>query len=84
MTTITGQPEIIGFLNGKPVARLDLRVSTADDLPKAGDEVEGYIVAAPTNAQIIQLGKIGTLDEDGKWYTFGTGDEIVATGGGSE
>lgn len=81
MITITGQPAIVGFLNGKPVARLDLQVSTAAELPAAGNEVEGYIVAAPSNAQIIQLGKLATLDGNGNWYAFGTGD-IVGGGGG--
>ena len=80
MLTIKGRPEIIGFLQGKPVARLDLQASTAADLPSKGDEVDGYIVAAPSTAQIIQLGKFGTLDDDDKWYAAGTGD-VIETGG---
>lgn len=80
MLTITGKPEIIGFSNGKPVARLDLQASTAADLPSKGDEVDGYIVAAPSTAQIIRLGKFGTLDDDDKWYTAGTG-AVIETGG---
>lgn len=80
MLTIIGKPEIIGFINGKPVARLDMQASTAADLPSKGDEVDGYIVAAPSTAQIIQLGKFGTLDDDDKWYAAGTGT-VIETGG---
>lgn len=83
MKTIIGTPTIIGFMSGKPVARLDMQVSTAEDLPAAGEEVEGYIVAKPSNAQIIQLGKLATLDENDKWYAFGTGEEIQTGGGGA-
>lgn len=81
MVTITGKPTVIGFMGGKPIARLDLQVSTAAELPKAGDEVEGYLVAVPSSAQIIQLGKLATLDENGSWYAFGTGDVIEGGGG---
>lgn len=81
MLTITGKPEIIGFMQGKPVARLDMQASTAAELPSKGDEVGGYIVAAPSTAQIIQLGKFATLDDNDSWYAAGTGD-VIETGAG--
>ena len=83
MLTITGRPELIGFMNGKPIAKLDLQASTAADLPSKGDVVDSYIVAAPSNAQIIQLGKFATLDDDDTWYAAGTGD-VIETGGDEE
>lgn len=56
---------------GKPIAKLDLQVATAADLPEIGDEVEGYIVAAGSTAQIVEADEITfvTLSGDsGKWH----------------
>lgn len=46
--------EVLGFQNGKIVAVLDLQVATAADLPPIGGEVENYIVAAGSAAQIVE------------------------------
>jgi len=56
---------------GKPIAKLDLQVATAADLPEIGDEVDGYIVAAGSTAQIVEADEITfvTLSGDsGKWH----------------
>ncbi len=54
----------------KIVGALDLKVSTIGELPHIGDEVDNYIVAEGTNAQIIQADKLTfvTLDENDTWY----------------
>ena len=49
-------------------AVLDIQVSTVDELPDIGDEVEGYKIAAGSIAQIVQTGNWYTLDADEKWY----------------
>lgn len=49
-------------------AVLDIQVSTVDELPDIGDEVEGYKIAAGSIAQIVQTGGWYTLDADEKWY----------------
>lgn len=49
-------------------AVLDIQVSTVDELPDIGDEVEGYKIAAGSIAQIVQTGGWYTLDDDEKWY----------------
>ena len=54
--------------NNRPIAKLDLQASEYSDLPSLGDEVFGYIVAAGTNAQVVQEGGFVTLDADGDWY----------------
>ena len=58
------------YENGVLVARLDLQVSTTDELPHLGDKVEEYTVAAGTIAQIIQSDEptFLTLDEDDDYY----------------
>lgn len=68
--TIENPRAIIDYKGGKPVAKLDLQVATAEDLPEIGDEVEGYIVAAGSIAQIIQADSptFVTLDANGTWY----------------
>lgn len=62
--------EILGFQDGKTVAVLDLQVATAADLPELGGVVENYIVAAGSNAQIVQADELTfvTLDNEGTWY----------------
>lgn len=62
--------EVLGFQGGKTVAVLDLQVATAADLPELGGVVENYIVAAGSNAQIVQADELTfvTLDNEGTWY----------------
>lgn len=58
------------YENGALVARLDLQVSTTEELPHIGDTVKNYTVAAGTIAQIIQSDEptFLTLDEDDNYY----------------
>lgn len=68
---VEGKPRaILGYDEGtsKPIAVLSLQVSTTAQLPSIGDTVEGFIVAAGTDAQIIQTGSWVTLDGDDSWY----------------
>ena len=58
-------------------AVMHLQCSTVDDLPELGGKVETFKAAAGTTAHIIQAGKNGTLDDDGKWYDDATGNEIT-------
>lgn len=52
---VEGKPrEVQGYQDGKTIAVLDLQVATAEDLPEVGDEVETYIVAAGSIAQIVE------------------------------
>lgn len=64
--------QIIGYdEDNKPIAVLDTQVGTAADLPDAGDEVDGYIVAAGSIAQIVEADEptFVTLSGDsGSWY----------------
>ena len=49
--------------------KADLQVSTADELPGYGDDLDGLgRTDAGTIAQDIQGGKYYTLDGDGNWY----------------
>jgi hypothetical protein len=50
---------------------VDMQVSTADDLPDLNENVEGIMIAAGSNAQVIQSGAFYTLDYNGTWYPFG-------------
>ena len=50
---------------------VDMQVSTADDLPDLNENVEGIVIAAGSNAQVIQSGAFYTLDDNGTWYPFG-------------
>lgn len=54
---------------------VDLQVSTADELPALGSDVDGIVIAAGSIAQIIQTGEWATLDEDGSWYDE-SGNEV--------
>lgn len=63
---------------GAICAKVDIQVSTADELPELGGEVGGMKIQAGTSAQIIKAGKFGTIDEDGTWYESGTGDDLKA------
>ena len=68
---VEGPPRaILGYdeTTGNPIAVLSLQCSTTAQLPGIGDTVEGYIVAAGTDAQIIQTGSWVTLDGDDSWY----------------
>lgn len=52
---VEGKPrEVLGYQDGKTIAVLDLQVATAEDLPEVGEEVETYIVAAGSIAQIVE------------------------------
>ena len=53
---VVNPTEIKGFdaESGKTIAVLDLQVATAADLPELGGEVENYIVAAGSIAQIVE------------------------------
>lgn len=52
---VEGKPrEVQGYQDGKTIAVLDLQVATAADLPELGGEVENYIVAAGSIAQIVE------------------------------
>jgi hypothetical protein len=54
---------------------VDLQVSTADELPELGSDVDGIIIAAGSIVQIIQTGEWATLDSDGSWYDE-SGNEV--------
>lgn len=54
---------------------VDLQVSTADELPALGENIDGIIIAAGSIAQIIQSGEWVTLDSDGSWYDE-SGNEV--------
>ena len=62
------------FDDGSAVMRL--QCSAVDDLPELGGTVETFKAAAGTTAHIIQAGKKGTLDDNGKWYDE-DGNEIT-------
>lgn len=47
---------------------VDLQVSTIDELPAIGENIDGIIIAAGSIAQVIQSGVYFTLDDDGTWY----------------
>ena len=47
---------------------VDLQVSTTDELPTIGENIDGIIIAAGSIAQVIQSGVYFTLDDDGTWY----------------
>lgn len=74
--------EILGFQDGKTVAVLDLQVATAADLPELGEEVENYIVAAGSIAQIVEADTFVTLSGgSGNWHPSQSGED---EGGGGE
>ena len=53
---------------------LDLQVSKVSDLPTLGgklDTNDTITVGAGSCAEIVQDGKVATLDDDGKWYANG-------------
>lgn len=53
---------------------LDLQISKTSDLPTLGGKLEindTITVGAGSCAEIIQTGKVATLDDDGKWYADG-------------
>ena len=57
--------------DGNLCAKLELQVSTSDDLPDIGEVVGGYKVQPGSFAQIIQANTIVTLDDNttaGTWY----------------
>ena len=63
-----GEPDAI---LGKQIAKLDLQVATAADLPNIGDEVEGSIVAAGSTAQIVEadvLTFVTLSGASGEWW----------------
>ena len=64
--------QIVGYNeDNQPIAVLDLQVGTAADLPDAGDEVDGYIVAAGSCAQIVEADEVTFVTLSGDtpgWY----------------
>lgn len=57
------------YIDGEKWITADIQVSTADDLPEIGDDLDGLgKTDAGTIAQDVQGGKFYTLDEDGAWY----------------
>lgn len=70
MLKIEAPRAILGYTEAehKPIAKLDIQVSDATELPELGGEAECYIVAAGSTAQIVQTGEWATLDDDGSWY----------------
>lgn len=60
--------ENVRRINPDRSAVLDLQVSTTDDLPVIGSTCGGFVIAAGTIAQVIQVGKFYTLDDDDNWY----------------
>ena len=68
---VEGKPrEVLGYQDGKAIAVLDLQVATADDLPEIGDEVENYIVAAGSNAQIVEADELTFVTLSGDSETW--------------
>ena len=74
--------QIVGYdEDNKPIAVLDLQVATAADLPDAGDEVDGYIVAAGSNAQIVEVDEITFVTLSGDtpgWYPDQSGTRSLS------
>lgn len=63
--------EILGTKEGRVVAKLDIQVETSADLPKLGDAVSGYIIAAGSIAQVVQEGCFKTLSGTDVWFASG-------------
>ena len=74
MILVEGKPrEIYSYDDeGYALAKLDLQVSTAEELPTLGGVVEGtkYKCGIGSAAQIVQADELTfvTLDEDETWY----------------
>lgn len=79
MLSVEKPRQIIGYVDGKPVAKIDLQVDAYSDLPGSGDTVDGYIVAPGSIAQVVQEGKFVTLAGDGDWYDS-TGNVVETEG----
>ena len=68
---VEGKPrEVQGYQDGKTIAVLDLQVATAADLPELGGEVENYIVAAGSTAQIVEADEITFVTMSGDSETW--------------
>ena len=80
--TIEKPRQIVGYdEDRKPIAKLDLQVGTAADLPDAGDEVDGYIVAAGSCAQIVEADELTFVTLSGDtpgWYPDQSGTRSLA------
>lgn len=63
--------DILGMKGGRIVAKLDIQVETSADLPKLGDVVNGYIIAAGSIAQVVQEGCFKTLSGTDVWFASG-------------
>ncbi len=61
---------VLDFVGGKRVAKIDIQVSTVEELPHLGDVIGDYVLAAGSTAQIIQSDKplYLTIDANGTWY----------------
>lgn len=64
---------------GNRYAKLDIQVSTYDELPELGELFENFFIQAGSHAEVVKAGKFATLDADGCWYVDG-----VAVAGGSD
>lgn len=57
---------------GNRCAKLDIQVSSYEDLPELGTLYEGFFIQAGSHAEITHTGEIAVLDADGSWYVGGT------------
>lgn len=56
---------------GNRCAKLDIQVSTYEDLPALGELFKNYFVQAGSHAEITTTGEIAVLDGNGHWYIGG-------------
>lgn len=56
---------------GNRCARLNIQVSTYDELPALGAIFENFFIQAGSHAEITHTGEFATLDADGYWYVAG-------------
>ena len=74
MILVEGEPRAIYSYDdeGYALAKVDLQVSTASDLPTLGGVIEGTKLKCGkgSTAQIIQAEEptMVTMDDDGNWY----------------
>jgi len=53
---------------GNRCAKLDIQVSTYEDLPALGSLFKNYFIQAGSHAEITTTGEIAVLDGNGHWY----------------
>lgn len=80
---IEGNPREVKGIDhetGKIIAVVDMQVGTAADLPELGEEVENYIVAAGSIAQIVEADTFVTLSGDSEeWWPDQSGTKAGKT-----